>query len=103
MDLEQYNLVEEALAERYTVLKVAPYLATSLPIMCPIYKWWQVPYYWLGTKAYDLVAGRRGLESSYFLTKSQALREFPMLKSESLCGAVVYFDGMYAVPLMTSC
>lgn len=57
------------------------------------HRWWLVPYYWAGTKAYDLVAGRKNLESSYFLTKTQALREFPMLKSESLCGAVVYFDG----------
>lgn len=39
LDREQYDLVQEALSERYTVLKVAPYLATQLPIMCPIYKY----------------------------------------------------------------
>ena len=39
LDIEQYNLVQEALSERYTVLKVAPYLTTALPIMCPIYKY----------------------------------------------------------------
>lgn len=38
LDIEQYKLVQEALAERHTVLRVAPYLAQALPIMCPIYK-----------------------------------------------------------------
>ncbi|KAI3661792.1 hypothetical protein MP638_003800 [Amoeboaphelidium occidentale] len=93
LDMEQYKLVHEALSERHTLLKVAPYLATPLPIMCPIYKWWQLPYYYAGVKAYDLVAGSRNLESSYFLTKTRALKEFPMLKSENLKGAVVYYDG----------
>lgn len=39
LDIEQYKLVQEALSERYTVLKVAPYLASPLPIMCPIYEY----------------------------------------------------------------
>ena len=38
LDYEQYQLVQEALAERHSVLRIAPYLATQLPIMCPIYK-----------------------------------------------------------------
>lgn len=75
------------------MLKIAPYLTSQLPIMCPIYKWYLLPYYWAGTKAYDLVAGSRGLESSYLLTKTKALKEFPMLKSDGLVGAVVYYDG----------
>jgi glycerol-3-phosphate dehydrogenase len=93
LDKSQYDLVREALAERATILKVAPYLATQIPIMCPIYKAWQLPYYWVGCKLYDLVAGKRGLESSYYLSKTKALKEFPMLKDQSLVGAVVYYDG----------
>ena len=57
-------------------------------------RWWQVPYYWLGCKAYDLVAGNRGLETSYFLTSGKAMEQFPMLKGDNLCGAIVYYDGM---------
>lgn len=56
-------------------------------------RWWKLPYYYAGVKAYDLVAGKRGLESSYFLTKNRALLEFPMLHDEGLKGAVVYYDG----------
>ncbi len=63
--------------------------------MLPVYKWWQVPYYWAGIKAYDLVAGRKNLKSSYYLSKKAALELFPMLRNEKLCGAIVYYDGQH--------
>ena len=34
-----------------------------LPIMLPIYKWWQVPYYYAGCKLYDVLAGKENMES----------------------------------------
>lgn len=63
--------------------------------MLPVYKWWQVPYFWAGIKCYDLVAGSRNLKPSYFLSKRNALELFPMLKSDSLKGAIVYYDGQH--------
>jgi glycerol-3-phosphate dehydrogenase len=42
LDYEQYKMVREALHERATVLKIAPHLSYQMPIMLPIYKWWQV-------------------------------------------------------------
>ncbi|KAL6055078.1 mitochondrial glycerol-3-phosphate dehydrogenase [Balamuthia mandrillaris] len=95
LDYDQYALVREALHERANLLKISPHLSYELPIMLPIYKWWQVPYYWAGAKAYDLLAGKQGLESSYFLSKTKALEKFPMLKSDALVGAVVYYDGAH--------
>lgn len=62
-----------------------------LPIMVPLQKWWQAPYFWMGTKFYDFLAGSEGIESSYFLPKSKALDAFPMLKKENLFGALVYY------------
>ncbi|ORX92870.1 DAO-domain-containing protein [Basidiobolus meristosporus CBS 931.73] len=95
LDYEQYKLVTEALHERATFLKIAPYLSYQLPIMLPVYKWWQLPYYWVGCKFYDLFAGKEKLESSYVLSKSKALEAFPMLKEENLVGALVYYDGQH--------
>ncbi|KAF2461464.1 FAD dependent oxidoreductase-domain-containing protein [Lineolata rhizophorae] len=63
--------------------------------MIPISKWWQAPYFWAGTKFYDLLAGSENIESSYFLTKSKALEVFPMLKKTDLFGALVYYDGAH--------
>ncbi|KAM0756372.1 DAO-domain-containing protein [Meredithblackwellia eburnea MCA 4105] len=95
LDYEQYKLVREALHERKTFLHTAPYLSHPLPIMLPIYKWWQIPYFWSGCKMYDALAGSHNMESSYLLGKGKALEAFPMLKSEGLCGAVVYYDGQH--------
>jgi glycerol-3-phosphate dehydrogenase len=93
LDLEQYKMVKEALHERATMLKTAPHLTHAIPIMLPVYEWWKVPYYWVGIKAYDLVAGSKTVKSSYYLTKTEALEIFPMLKKDKLVGAIVYHDG----------
>ncbi|XP_045486360.1 glycerol-3-phosphate dehydrogenase, mitochondrial isoform X1 [Pieris rapae] len=93
LDYEQYKMVKEALHERANMLEVAPHLTRPLPILLPVYKWWQVPYYWFGIKMYDLVAGDRNLKSSYYLSKNNTLELFPMLKSDNLCGGIVYYDG----------
>ncbi|KAG0172621.1 mitochondrial glycerol-3-phosphate dehydrogenase [Apophysomyces sp. BC1034] len=95
LDYEQYKLVVEALHERKIFLDIAPYLSGQLPIMLPVYKWWQIPYYWVGCKMYDFFAGREALESSYLLTRSKALEAFPMLKKDALVGALVYYDGQH--------
>lgn len=42
---------------------------------------------------YDLLAGSANMESSYLLGKGKAMEAFPMLKSDGLRGAVVYYDG----------
>ncbi|NP_001086009.1 glycerol-3-phosphate dehydrogenase 2 S homeolog [Xenopus laevis] len=95
LDIEQYKLVKEALHERANLLEIAPHLSAPLPIMLPVYKWWQLPYYWIGIKAYDLVAGSQCLRSSYILSKSKALGLFPMLRKDKLVGAIVYYDGQH--------
>ena len=59
----------------------------------PCYKWWEIPYYWAGLKAYDLVAGTQGLTLSRFSSAAEAHRQFPTLaergpNGDSLKGAV---------------
>ncbi|CAK8675012.1 unnamed protein product [Clavelina lepadiformis] len=95
LDLEQYHLVKEALHERANLLQIAPHLSAPLPIMLPVYTWWQVPYYWAGIKAYDLVAGSKCVKPSFILSKSSALEKFPMLKKDKLKAAIVYYDGQH--------
>ncbi|KAJ9149987.1 Glycerol-3-phosphate dehydrogenase [Pleurostoma richardsiae] len=95
LDYAQYELVKEALKERKYFLQTAPHLSMWLPIMLPLDRWWKAPYYWAGTKFYDLLAGSEGIESSYFLTRSKAIDAFPMLKKTDLVGALVYYDGAH--------
>lgn len=110
LDYEQYKLVKEALRERKIFLETAPHLSSMLPyvialfstfladfdsILLPIYKWWQLPYYYAGCKMYDLLAGKENMESAYWMGKGKALEAFPMLKGEGLVGGVVYYDGQH--------
>jgi glycerol-3-phosphate dehydrogenase len=88
-------MVKEALSERGNLLKIAPHLSYPLPIMLPVYKWYLLPYFYAGIKAYDIVSGRQLLRWSYVISKTKALELFPMLKAEKLVGAIVYYDGQH--------
>jgi hypothetical protein len=53
---------------------------------------------------YDVLAGKENMEHSYLMSKSRALEAFPMLKSDGLVGALVYYDGgLYDVFHPTRC
>ena len=41
-DIVQYQMVKEALHERSILLDIAPHLTQVIPIMIPIFTWWQV-------------------------------------------------------------
>ncbi len=94
-DRTQFNLVRDALKERFILLKIAPHLVWSLPILTPIYQTMQIPYYLTGLKLYDRLAGKYSLHSSYFINSKQALKRFSMLKKERLKGGVIYYDGQF--------
>lgn len=93
LDIAQYRLVTEALRERATFLRIAPHLTDELPIALPVYRPWLVPYFWAGSKVYDALAGSQSLTRSFFMSRAKTLAAFPLLRSQKLCGSVVYFDG----------
>ncbi|GAX74717.1 hypothetical protein CEUSTIGMA_g2165.t1 [Chlamydomonas eustigma] len=101
LDLSQLKLVYEALHERLYFLRNASYLAHPLPILTPCYQWWEVPYYWAGLKAYDLVAGSTNLIMSKFIGATESLSLLPTLAAKSpingspLKGSVLYYDGQF--------
>lgn len=88
-------LVREALAERATVLHIAPHLAQPLPFVMPSYHWWQTPFYGMGLKLYDLMAGRAGLGRTAFLSRAETLAALPGANPEGLHGGVRYWDGQF--------
>jgi glycerol-3-phosphate dehydrogenase len=88
-------LVREALAERAAVLRIAPHLAQPLPFVMPSYAWWQTPFYGLGLKLYDLMAGRSGLGRTELLSRAETLAALPGLQPSQLRGGVRYWDGQF--------
>ena len=55
------GLVREALHERTTLLANAPHVAQRLPFVVPGYHSWDAPFYGVGLKMYDVLAGRQSL------------------------------------------
>ena len=95
--LQQGNikLVMEALKERGLLLKNAPHLVHNQQFIVPNYKWWEKPFYGIGLKIYDTMAGKLGLGTSQFLSKEETLKLAPTLDPEDLKGGVLYHDGQF--------
>ncbi|WP_302173593.1 glycerol-3-phosphate dehydrogenase/oxidase [uncultured Hydrogenophaga sp.] len=89
------SLVREALAERATLLSIAPHLAQPLPFVMPSYGWWQTPFYGLGLKLYDLLAGKAGLGRTEFLSRAEVIQALPGVQQRGLRGGVQYWDGQF--------
>ncbi len=89
------SLVREALHERGLLRQNAPHLVHDLSFVVPAYDWWAGPFYGIGLKVYDLLAGRLNLGSSKNLDAERALERAPTLKREGLRGGILYFDGQF--------
>ncbi len=95
--LQQGNvgLVLEALRERGLLTQNAPHLVRHLSFIVPNYTWWEAPFYGIGLKIYDLLAGRLGLGPSKHLSREETLERLPTLEPEGLRGGTVYYDGQF--------
>ena len=95
--LEQGNvpLVFEALRERTRLQENAPHLVESLPFVIPNYKWWEAPYYGIGMKVYDVLAGWHNFGRSKHLNRAETIEHVPTIAPDGLRGGVVYYDGQF--------
>src|SRR4051812_46835151 len=95
--LQQGNLslVMEALKERGLLRQNAPHLVHDLAFVVPNYAWWEAPFYGIGMKVYDMLAGKFGFGKSRHLSKDEVLAHIPMLETAGLRGGVLYYDGQF--------
>ena len=85
------SLVREALHERATLLANAPHLAQPLAFVMPTYKIWEAPFYGVGLKMYDALAGARGLGDTEFLSAARTRELLPNVQPRGLAGGVKYW------------
>ena len=88
-------LVREALYERTTLLHNAPHLAQPLAFVMPSYKLLDTPFYGIGLKMYDALAGKAGLGPTEFLGRNKTLQYLPTVQTKGLKGGVKYWDGQF--------
>ena len=95
--LQQGNvkLVTEALHERGILRRNAPHLVKDQSFIVPNYKWWEGPFYGIGLKVYDWMAGSLGLGKSRLLSREETLALAPTLDGDGLRGGVLYHDGQF--------
>ena len=95
--LQQGNisLVMEALKERGLLFRNAPHLVHDMQFIVPNYAWWETPFYGIGMKVYDLLAGKYGFGPSKILSRDEVLARIPTLSRDGLRGGVKYHDGQF--------
>ena len=89
------SLVLEALHERGLLRQNAPHLVKNQAFIIPSYDWWEGPFYNIGMKVYDMMAGKLGLGPSEKISKKETLTAIPNLSEEQLNGGVIYYDGQF--------
>lgn len=89
------SLVREALAERGRMLRNAPNLVKPLAFVIPVRNWFQKLFYWVGLKAYDLLAGKLGVGATTLMSRQAVLNALPTIATEGLAGGVRYFDAQF--------
>ena len=89
------HLVREALHERVHILGSAPHLAQPLAFVMPSYRLWETPFYGVGLKMYDALAGSAGLGRTEWLNAAATQRLLPGAQPRGLKGGVKYWDGQF--------
>jgi glycerol-3-phosphate dehydrogenase len=88
-------LVMDALKERGIMRRNAPHLVSDLAFVVPNYTWWEAPFYGIGMKVYDALAGRYGFGKSRLLSSEETVERIPTIATEGLRGGVQYYDGQF--------
>ena len=91
------GLVLEALRERGRLRRNAPHLVHDLAFVLPCYRRWDVAFYGLGMKVYDLlaIAGLHRFGRSSMISANEVRRQLPTVQAEDLRGGVLYHDGQF--------
>jgi glycerol-3-phosphate dehydrogenase len=94
-DPKEYAVLRRALHERIHMLRNAPFLTTTKQFITPCFRRIDIPYFEIGLKLYDWIAGRDALAPSRYLSRDETLRLMPTLAADRLVGSVAYTDGQF--------
>ncbi|QMU31050.1 glycerol-3-phosphate dehydrogenase/oxidase [Adhaeribacter radiodurans] len=89
------KLVREASVERGLLVQNAPHLVKNQAFIIPSYSWWERPWFTVGLKLYDLLAGKLSLGPSVPISAQETIAHLPTIKTHKLRGGVLYHDGQF--------
>ena len=89
------SMVFEALKERGLMMQNAPHLVRNQSFIIPAYDWWEGPFYTIGLKVYDVMAGKMGFGPSYHISREETIKALPNIETRGLKGGIIYYDGQF--------
>jgi glycerol-3-phosphate dehydrogenase len=89
------SLVLEALRERGLLCRNAAHLVHDLAFVVPRYKWWEGPFYGIGFKLYDVLAGKLNIAKSRRLNRRETIERIPNVETKNLIGGAMYHDAQF--------
>ena len=92
LDFAQLIQVRHGLQERHILLANAPHLARPLPLITPVFSWFEGFYFTVGLAIYGWFAKNDILPRSKWLSRSETFQKMPSLKKETH-SSVLYYDG----------
>ncbi len=90
----EFDLVREALKERYLQLKAAPHLVKPLCFILPVYESDPRPLWMMkfGVSFYDFLSGKYLIKRHRSLTPQEICELSPGIKKDGLQGGVMFYD-----------
>ncbi len=100
LELFDFGLVRESLAERERLQRLAPHLVRPLPFIVPVYRGARrgMITVRVGMKLYDLLTPGKRTEHYRTMSREETLRREPHLEPRDLQGAGFYFDDLLLLP-----
>ncbi|MGV3278425.1 glycerol-3-phosphate dehydrogenase/oxidase [Rickettsiales bacterium LUAb2] len=89
------SLVKSALHEKIRMEQNAPFLVKNCPFVIPCYNYFDIPYYYAGLKAYDILGGGDITHKSKFLSKQETTNNLNNIKNNGLKGGIEYHDAVF--------
>ncbi len=91
------KLVREALAERATLIRIAPHIVSPLEFVVPCYQPFERLTMRIGLGMYDQLAGSASLGPTRWLSRSETESRLPGVQTRGLKGGIAYWDDALAV------
>jgi glycerol-3-phosphate dehydrogenase len=77
------------------LLRNAPHLVHPRDFVVPAYRWTDLPFYGMGLKAYDWLAGPSNLGPSRWIGPAEVVARIPTIRQRGLRGGIAYTDGQF--------
>jgi len=94
------KLVREALAERATLLRIAPHIVSPLEFVVPCYQPFERVFLRIGLGLYDTLAGSASLGPTRWLSRDETIARLPGVQTRGLRGGIAYWDAQFDDALM---